>query len=165
LTGAVKWYRLTNGENHVFVIGNFDINERTTNFSFPKTGKWYGFFTRDSIEINTTNQNILLAPGEYRLYSTRKFKVPDVITENDVEIQKTGDIRIYPNPANSEINISSEKLITGIQIYTVTGKLMSQKTEVYKNQTKINIVEFTPGIYVVQVFREDGIKTLKFVVR
>jgi 1,4-alpha-glucan branching enzyme len=165
LTGAVKWYRLTNGENHVFTVGNFDINERTTNFSFPKTGKWYEFFTRDSIEINTTNQNILLAPGEYRLYSTRKFKVPDVITENDVEIQKTGDIRIYPNPANSEINISSEKLITGIQIYTVTGKLMSQKTEVYKNQTKINIVEFTPGIYVVQVFREDGIKTLKFVVR
>ncbi|HRX12575.1 MAG TPA: T9SS type A sorting domain-containing protein, partial [Draconibacterium sp.] len=76
-----------------------------------------------------------------------------------------GDIRIYPNPASSEINISSEKLILQLQIFTVSGNLLCQKTEINKNQTKINIDDFTPGIYVIQVFQEDGIKTLKIVVR
>jgi 1,4-alpha-glucan branching enzyme len=164
LTGAVKWYRLTNGGNHVFSIGNFDVQQRAANVTFPKTGKWYEFFTSDSVDVTTVNQNIPLAPGEYRLYSTRKFDEPVVVTENERDIQQTGDIRIYPNPASSEINITSQNEIDEIRIYSATGKLMKQKSEVFDNQTKINIEGFTTGIYLVQVFEKAGFKTFKLVV-
>jgi 1,4-alpha-glucan branching enzyme len=164
LNAAIKWYRLTNGANHVFAVGNFDVQQRNASVTFPKTGKWYEFFTRDSIEINTALQNIQLAPGEYKLYSTRKFAVPNVVTENEIEIQNTGDIRIYPNPASAEINVSSEDLISEIRIYSATGKLMKQEMGVFENQTKINIKGFTSGIYLVQFLVEGEAKTLKFVV-
>ncbi|GAB1451579.1 hypothetical protein MASR2M47_16350 [Draconibacterium sp.] len=164
LSSAIKWYQLTNGGNHVFTVGNFDVQQRTASVTFPKSGKWYEFFTRDSIEINLTNQNIQLTPGEYRLYSTRKFDEPNVVTENKREMQKTGNIRIYPNPASEEINVASEDLIDVIKIYSATGKLMTQKMEVFKNQTKINIEGFSAGIYFIQILSGDSANTLKFVV-
>lgn len=165
LSSAIKWYRLTNGENHVFVVGNFDISQKTASVTFPKTGKWYEFFKRDSVEINTTNQNLPLAPGEYRLYSTRNFDEPNVVTENERELRKTGETEIFPNPANLEINVYSENLIEEIWIYSISGKLITRKSEIYKNSTKINIEEFSPGIYLVRVFDKAGVSTLKFVVK
>ena len=155
---------MTNGVNHVFAVGNFDIIQSTANVTFPKTGKWYEFFTRDSVEFYNTNQSIPLTPGEYRLYSTRKFDDPNVITLNESEIEKTGYIRVYPNPANREINILSENSIDEIKIYSVTGKLMIQKRGVFNNQTKINIEGFSAGIYIVQISAEGSANTLKFAV-
>jgi hypothetical protein len=163
LTAAVKWYSLTNSGNHVFAMGNFDVQQRNASVTFPKTGKWYEFFTRDSVEISTTNQNIALAPGEYRLYSTQNFDDPDIITENKVELRKTSEINIYPNPAIGEINISAENEINEIRIYSTTGKLMVQKTKIFSNKFKVNITEFTPGIYLMQVFQENSSSVYKFI--
>ncbi len=164
LTSAVKWYRLNNGDNHVLSVGNFDISEKTASVTFQKTGKWYEFFSRDSIEITTSNQNIPLAPGEYRLYSTRKFDDPQVVTENNAEIQNTGEIRIYPNPASDEINIQAENAINEIRIYSITGKLMMQSKDVFRNETKLNIGSFTPGLYLIQVNCEGSTFSRKIMV-
>ena len=163
LTSAVKWYRLTSGEDHVFSVGNFDIVQKSANVTFPKTGKWYEFFTRDSIEINTTTQSIPLAPGEYRLYSTRKFNDPHVVTENkEISIQSE-KIKIYPNPASSEINISSSEFFTEVLVYSVTGKQIFQQKTGSVNQFKLNIERFAPGIYLLKVLHNNKVSTLKFV--
>ena len=163
LVGAIKWYKYTSGQNHVLAAGNFDITEKPANLTFPVTGKWYEFFTRDSIEINTTNQNIPLAPGEYRLYSTRKFDEPHVVTENrEIPIQ-TGKIRVFPNPAGSEINIMSSENITEIQVYAITGKQILNQKFSYVNQLKLNIEGFSPGIYLLKVVHNNQVSTLKFV--
>jgi hypothetical protein len=87
-----------------------------------------------------------------------------VVTENKKEMQKTGNIQIYPNPASDEINVASEDLIEEIRIYSTTGKLMTQKMEVFKNQTKINIEGFSAGIYLMQVFQGSSAQTVKFFV-
>ena len=161
LTSVVKWYRLTSVSNHVFAVGNFDIVQKTANINFPKTGKWYEFFTGDSIVINTTNQSIPLAPGEYRLYSTRKFDVPHVVTENTEMALPAQNIALYPNPAQTEINISASGDISEIQVYSVTGKLMLQKP-VSGNHWKLNIERFEPGIYLLKVVQSNQVSTHKF---
>ncbi len=163
LTSAIKWYRLTSGSNHVFAVGNFDIVQKTANVTFPKTGKWYEFFTRDSVEINTTNQSIQLAPGEYRLYSTRKFDDPHVITENKTEVPENNEIRIYPNPARNEINISAPYNISEIQVFSISGKQVLVRKPISENSLKLNIERFTPGIYLLKVFQNNQVSTLKFV--
>jgi 1,4-alpha-glucan branching enzyme len=163
LTSAVKWYRLTSGEDHVFSVGNFDIVQKSANVTFPKTGKWYEFFTRDSIEINTMSQNIPLVPGEYRLYSTRKFNEPHVVTENRDILLQAESIRIYPNPAKNEINISSSENITEVQVYSVTGKKIFQQNTDSLNQFKLNIERFAPGIYLLKVVQNKQVSTVKFV--
>ncbi|HSM49275.1 MAG TPA: T9SS type A sorting domain-containing protein, partial [Draconibacterium sp.] len=163
LTSAIKWYLLTNGSNHVFSVGNFDVVQKSANVKFPKTGKWYEFFTGDSIDISTTNQSIPLAPGEYRLYSTRKFDDPHVITENKDILQQAESIKIYPNPAQGEINITSSENFTEVQIYSVTGKqILRQKTGLV-NQLKLNIEGFSPGIYLLKIVETNRVSTLKFV--
>lgn len=163
LTSAIKWYRLTSGNNHVFAVGNFDIQQKNANVTFPKTGKWYEFFTRDSVEITTTLQSLPLAPGEYRLYSTRKFDDPHVVTENKTEIQQNSEIKIYPNPARNEINISAVENINEIRVYSVTGKQVLVLKPVSENSLRVNIERFTPGIYLLKIFQNKQVSTLKFV--
>jgi hypothetical protein len=163
LVGAIKWYKYTSGQNHVLAAGNFDITEKSASLTFPVTGKWYEFFTRDSIEINSTNQSFTLAPGEYRLYSTRKFDEPNVVTENREIPVQTGKIRVYPNPARSEINIMSSENITEIQVYAITGKQILNQKFSSVNQLKLNIEGFSPGIYLLKVVHNNQVSTLKFV--
>lgn len=165
LTGAVKWYKLTSGTNHVLAAGNFDIVEKTASVTFPATGKWYEFFSRDSVEINSANQSLTLAPGEYRLYSTRKFDDPHVVTKNKTEIQKSSQISIYPNPAKSEINVSSPELFGGVKVYSVTGKLMFQENFAETGYYKLNLDGFVPGIYLIQVTGKTETVARKFSVQ
>jgi hypothetical protein len=137
--------------------------QKTANVTFPKTGKWYEFFTRDSIVINTASQSIPLTPGEYRLYSTRKFDDPHVVTEISEFSLSTGYIRIYPNPAGSEINITAQKPIDKINIYSVTGKLMTHQINGSANQLNLNIEGFAPGVYLLKIIQSTQVLTLKFV--
>ena len=163
LTPAVKWYRLTNGSNHVFSVGNFDIVQKSANVILPKTGKWYEFFTGDSIEINTSAQTFQLTPGEYRLYSTRKFTDPHVVTENRDISQQAESIQIYPNPAMGEINISSSENFSEVQVYSVTGKHIYRQETGFTNQIKLNIEGFHSGIYLLKVVHSSHVSTVKFV--
>jgi len=162
LEGAIKWYKYASGENHALAVGNFDIVQKTANATFPKTGKWYEFFSRDSLEINTTNQSFPLAPGEYRLYSTRKLDDPHVVTENKEMPSPASNIVLFPNPAQTEINISSSEGCTEIEVYSVTGNRMLQKT-VSGNHLKVNVEGLTPGVYLLKVVQNKQVSTLKFV--
>ncbi|HSH19191.1 MAG TPA: T9SS type A sorting domain-containing protein, partial [Draconibacterium sp.] len=165
LKSEIKWYKLNGSNNHVVAIGNFDVKQRTTSITFPKIGKWYEFFTRDSVEIYTLNQSIPLAPGEYRLYSTRNFDDPHVITENKVDLKITEDIRIYPNPASSEINVSANNEIDEIRIYSLTGELMVKKANIKSHNLRVNTEEFLSGVYLIQVYQKSGSSTFKFIVQ
>ncbi len=165
LTGAVKSYRLTSGGNHAVAIGNFDVTEKTDGLTFPITGKWYEFFTRDSVEITTANQSLTLAPGEYRLYSTRKFDDPHVVTKNKTVIEKGSQFSLYPNPAKTEINISSPELFGGVKVYSVTGKLMFQENFSERAFYKLNLDGFVPGVYLLQIAGKSETVARKFTVQ
>lgn len=163
LNGAIKWYRYTTGANHVLAVGNFDITLKTANLTFPATGKWYEFFSRDSVDLNVATVNIDFQPGEYRLYSTRKFDESGVSTKNTETSLQNIKIVVYPNPARNEINISAAGYITELQIYSVTGKqILNQKCNSV-NQIKLNTEDFSPGIYLLRVVQNNQVLVLKFV--
>lgn len=162
LTGAIKWYRLTSGNHHALAVGNFDIVEKNASITFPSTGKWYEFFTRDSIEINAVNQSLLLSPGEYRLYSTRKFDDPRVVTENKPEL-KQNEIKVYPNPARNEIYISTNDDISEVFVFSITGKMILRQKAGFVRELKLNTSTMLPGIYLLKVVLNNQTSTLKFV--
>jgi hypothetical protein len=162
LVGAIKWYKYTLGQNHVLAVGNFDIIEKQASLTFPVTGKWYEFFSRDSITITNTSQSMLLAPGAYRLYSTRKFNDPHIVTENKPVFEQS-EIRVYPNPARSEINISAPESISEVMVYSVTGEMIIHQKPGFVNELKINTESLVPGIYLLKVIQKDKNTTLKFI--
>jgi len=165
LTSTIKWYRLTNGANHVFAVGNFGISQTNANVTFPETGTWFEFFTGDIIEINTLSQSIILKEGEYRLYSTRKFDYPSIATEISGIPNQKENISVYPNPATNKINIAAQNPISKIQIYSLTGKLMFQNNSDSGNIKTINIDGLVKGIYLLQIFQDKTISTKKITIK
>ncbi len=166
LKDTTKWYTLTNNNNHVLAVGNFDVQSNNQNVTFPKTGKWYEFFTHDSIEVQLLLFKILRShPGEYRLYSTRRFNDPKVITDNRADIRQIGEISVYPNPVTSEINILSDKEINDIRLFSSTGILMKEVKKVNTTQVKFNVADMTPGVYLLQIVEGKRVKNQKIVIQ
>ena len=110
-TGKLKRLNVVHPEMDVVAVGNFDVAAGSINSNFTRTGKWYEFFSGDSIEINTTNQNLSLnlIPGEYRLYTSKKISRPSFLLsiDDNVSGEISGELLfdIYPNPFSEEIRI------------------------------------------------------------
>jgi hypothetical protein len=166
LSAAVKWYKYTNPENKVLAFGNFDIQQQTATIEFQETGKFYEFFSGDSITISQTSQNITLAPGEYRLYSTKKMEQVRVATNNkNTSLQTTNPVTIFPNPATSTLHLKTNKTINEIQILSIDGKKIYQSNPILNSNTTLNVNNFERGIYIVKVVQGDNIFTSKILLR
>lgn len=108
VSSELKKIRIYNSEMSVIVIGNFNVNEGTILPDFYHTGKWYDYFSGDSLNVETITQSIQLQPGEYRIYTDKKLATPDIGTGIDDDYSKP-DLNlignIYPNPSNNDFNI------------------------------------------------------------
>jgi len=165
LSGETKWYKFSNEENKVMVAGNFGVEEKEISVTFPETGKYYGFFSEDSIVVNSSQQTITLAPGEYRLYSTNKMEQARVATNNkNNEIDEMA-VSVFPNPVSGVLNISSMKGISDIYIYSMNGKLKTQINSVSQNIHQLNVSDFLPGIYLLKMIQNNKIITKKILIK
>ncbi len=163
LAGITKWYKLSKGENHVVGLGNFDVVANNVAVTFPSTGKYYEFFTGDSINVTASSQSFLFAPGEYRLYSTAKFSEPRIVTDiTDIDNGQTG-MSVFPNPTKSNVTIEADKEIQQIQLYSLEGKLVQQLLNIDQNRAKLDIQDCLPGVYILQTVFEDRIETQKII--
>jgi|GEM_PF-263417 len=63
------------------------------------------------------------------------------------EVQKNA-LTIYPNPASSILNFSSEEAIEGIQVYNVMGQKVVD-TKPNHNQASVDVSNLSNGIYIV----------------
>ena len=128
---SAKRINLTDASMNVTIIGNFGTVDRTINPNFQNTGKWYDFFTGDSIEVNDTQAEITMTPGEFHIYSTVKLPTPEEGIYTDVN--DNGEIipaeftlmQNYPNPFNPStvINYSlPESDFVTIKIFNALGQ-------------------------------------------
>jgi hypothetical protein len=64
--------------------------------------------------------------------------------------------KIYPNPANDIVNISSDKdQLQKIELYSMTGSLIF-KTDLNSNIYALNISNYPIGTYLLKVFSQDN---------
>ncbi len=74
LEAAVKYIKLTDAENVVMVVGNFDVSSRAANIDFGNGGIWYEAGTNQVLTLAGTNYTKTLAPGEYHIYSRQPLR-------------------------------------------------------------------------------------------
>lgn len=106
LTGTMKRINLTHSDMDVAIIGNWGVVTASMPANFSRTGKWYRFFESDSVEITNTTEAISLAPGEFRIYTTKHLGTFTSVSE---DLVKAGGFILdqnYPNPFNPTTNIS-----------------------------------------------------------
>jgi hypothetical protein len=70
--------------------------------------------------------------------------------------------KVYPNPANNEITVSSDENLAKVTIYDVTGKVMYTSNDVNANST-VNVSTFSRGIYMVEVMTDNKVSVKRLI--
>jgi hypothetical protein len=100
-------------------------------------------FVQDEVTKEVYQGEILLAPGN----------LPSVITGNEPELAEL--IRIYPNPANTEVIIQLPERVKTISPVTLTDNVgrtvRSNAFNPGEQKQTINTAELVPGVYVLEV--------------
>jgi len=155
---AMKSIHLTSETMDVTILGNFDVKEGTIVPAFQQTGEWYEYFTGDSIDVTDVNANITMAPGEYRLYTTRRFEKPDInpsVWDNKYNSSSLNDLIIYPNPVSNELYILNNGNYQTISVYNVIGNEVMH----LDNQPAGSVIEtghLKSGIYILSGTDQSG---------
>jgi hypothetical protein len=69
-------------------------------------------------------------------------------------------INLFPNPAQNQVNISSDSNIMEVAVYNVAGQQVYRHTPENQNHI-INLNDFNNGIYMVRILTPEGLKTMK----
>jgi len=81
------------------------------------------------------------------------------------DFEQVGNIKLYPNPSNSILNITAQNAGTNgtLEIYSIVGKkVLSQKLEL-SEATKINVSDWDSGLYLVKISSDKGEDTKRFI--
>ncbi len=163
---------------NVNVIGNFNVIQMSISPQFPNTGWWYDYFSGDSVLINNTQDVILLEPGEFYIYTTKKLPTPeegillDVETVGNVNVVNTYMLgQNYPNPFNPTTTISWQTPENGhqaLKIYDVLGNEIVTLIDEYKPSGKyeveFNAADLPSGVYFYRLQARDYVETKKMLI-
>ncbi len=84
-------------------------------------------------------------------------------TEKNIQAE---NIRVFPNPASTEVNISSTVTMREIILRDITGKVISRKIPDNTGKYTLNTSNLPGGIYILSVISQEGsIKNEKIIIR
>ncbi len=179
-TGRMKRLNVKHTDMDVVVAGNFDVINGSVNGNFTRDGKWYEFFSGDSVEITTSNRHLLLnlLPGEYRLYTSKRITRPSfLLGVEDTEAGVEGEgflFDIYPNPFTDEavIRFTGEDQYHPhtVEIYSSSGLMVRNMAipagvgEVEWDGRTSGGSDVTRGVYYVRV-RSGQLSAVRKIIR
>ena len=121
------------------------------NPGFQHTGTWYDYFTGEIISVDDVNNQFLLSPGEYRIYTDFQLPAPDLSASMYIGIEEDlTDITllVYPNPTKDYISINSNEHIITVDVYSLNGKRIIHKQQATQG---LDLSQMSPGVYILQV--------------
>jgi len=146
---------------YVHVLANVATTTQnvTANFAYP--GKWYEYYTGDSITVNSPVAPISLKAGEYRLYMDKKIPLPDgiVLSAKDEASGVLHDMAVYPNPVSGDLFFVDFSLMEStelrVDILDLTGRvvetLLPGNIPAGDQHMELQTGNWKPGIYFIAV--------------
>lgn len=140
-------------ETQSFVDSNFVLNgnqwvfesaEPGSNESYSWFGKNYGLIGKLYVSGDRANG--------------MTFFVSETVVGVDSP-EWVRNINIFPNPATSEMTISSPAEVNKVEIYDVTGSLKMVTT----NMKLINVSRLDAGAYIIKIITKVGVTSSKFI--
>jgi hypothetical protein len=125
----------------------------------------YGTILKDWLGLNSAEVSNVLHPNVQTL---PLFKPSCIQTLSNPDLQKIDfEIKLYPNPASSFINIefSNWSDVTLVSIFDARGSQIEKiQVENYSNQSiNLNVSNYPTGTYFVHIQNKYGNKTKKFI--
>ncbi|MEO6758015.1 MAG: alpha-amylase family glycosyl hydrolase, partial [Saprospiraceae bacterium] len=99
-SGNGRTIRLNSPGMNVHVVANIATSQQTVSPNFQHTGTWYEYYSGATKQVTNVTEGILLAPGDYRLYTDQFVPLPPGLnTTPTVEIAGLlSGLEVYPNP-------------------------------------------------------------------
>lgn len=95
-----------------------------------------------------------------------KFTVVSTLGVSDYEVSRSM-FNIYPNPAQSEINIAfsnNSTKISGINVVSITGKTVIESADLNNTKKTLDVSALANGMYFVRVIRDGKTYVRQFTI-
>lgn len=103
-----------------------------------------------SIDPSFTQSSMVI--DYVRIYKANPLNLEDSVFDS---------VKVYPNPASTEINISSKLNLDKVELYDILGKRIISKV---KNLETIDVNDLKSGFYVLKIYSEEKSVTKKVVI-
>ena len=107
-----------------------------------------------SINVSSTNDQITLQPGEFKIYGNQASTNLSNTIFNDIKLI------LSPNPSVDFIKINKDAEL--IEIYDITGKILLSFNNVIGNQ-QLKVNQLETGYYIVKVYDNESVETRKLI--
>jgi hypothetical protein len=150
---ALEFFLIAGGENSYNVATELGI----------KTGQWVGvdiplsFYSDAGRDLTIAYQFKTVGNGTIYLDNFLFYKIPI-----DIDDQKVSSFALYPNPAMSSLNVSSNSMIVALEVLNINGQLIST-AKPFSNLHTLDISSVSSGIYFIRLISEDSSETLRFI--
>lgn len=148
---------------------NFDIDTNSLAYASAidighllPTDKFPDFDFNTDIDQNPRPSTQAWSIGAYEAY---EIPITDPEDPSSTSQSHKTNITVAPNPTDGQISFSSDNgQIQKIEITDVIGNELLSEDNPSQNH-RINLFDFTNGIYLAKVYCTDGVKTIKILVR
>ena len=165
---------VSDSTTHAIIIGNFGVDTQSINPKFFYSDTWFDDLNATEIIVNDINAEIELAPGEFRIFTTKHLL--------DIEREDTSDNGLsnsfslsqnYPNPFNPittikyTIPLEETECYQSLQlkIYNVLGNEIATLVDEVKSSGEYEIdfngSLFSNGVYFYTLSYGDKVLTKK----
>ena len=173
LSSSLKTIHLQHPDLQVFMFGNFElVSQGNLSISFPKTGKWFNYFTGKELNVTTAQVSFGLRPNEFYLFTDKPLPLPekdilqaDLITSVPEEVDEDG-FAIYPNPTNSSLVVELPKEMAGAEyrVLDVTGRVIFEgKGSSNLSILGLDLAGIQPGMYIFEAFDSRRVLHKRFI--
>ena len=163
LEAAIPWTcALASGENisaledHLPVIG-FDVTANDLDASTPSGRALITQAAWDTDEGQSEDE---------ALVNTRMFGIANLSPYglSPVETLEGNELSIRPNPTNGMIRITADRIIARLQLYSLTGQLVMDKTGI-EGENNLNISTLAAGTYLLNCTFTNGTRSAELIVK
>ena len=161
----IKFYSPISVQILAKLEGGTNTPDKYSPFSAVNTWQEFTFdFTAEATDGNT-RVVLFFNPGFTGGTGTDTYLIDDLRFDNSTlsiaDFSKDSPIKVYPNPASHELNLSSIKGIENYEIYNVLGKTVKTSSKTITNT--IFIDNLKSGIYFLKLNTSTSSQVIKFV--
>ncbi|WP_374442808.1 choice-of-anchor J domain-containing protein [Epilithonimonas sp.] len=132
--------------------------------------KWYSTATDATNHVNGLSINTIIV-NDTTYYATQtiggcesKASLPVRAWNEDLNVSNVNGkakIQIYPNPVNEALHFNGDVKISRVIIMSIDGKKVFEKS--LNGERKLNVHTLIQGAYLIKIFTDNGVQTIKFI--
>ena len=164
-SGMVRSFSWTLGTERIIVVGNFNVEEPDNAAStyvaeqtvkpFTLAGVWYDYLNQEKLTA-TQNTEIILEPGEYRIFTNFQLDLPTV----GVDLVSEQTAHVFPTVTTDRVRIDMPDMeAVSVVVYNLQG----QQCGMFDKVNEISLAHLSAGMYMLQIASSHGIENVRVI--